>query len=116
MHVMSIRESRLRSGSRFVLVAAAANLAAVGVGVCAEVSISATDTAVVVWDEALLAAVRVNPPGPTIVARALAVLHTSMFDAWAAYDTTAVPTTPRRGWRRPQAESTAANKLQAVSF
>jgi len=113
---MSIRESRLRSGSRFVLLAAAASVAASGVGVCAEVSTSATDTAVVVWDEALLAAVRVNPPGPTIVARALAVLHTSMFDAWAAYDTTAVPTTPRRGWRRPQAESTAANKLQAVSF
>jgi hypothetical protein len=113
---MSIRESRLRSGSRFVLLAAVASLTGPGTGVCAEAATSATDTAVVVWDEALLAAVRVNPPGPTIVARALAVLHTSMFDAWAAYDTTAVPTTPRRGWRRPQAEATGANKIQAVSF
>jgi hypothetical protein len=113
---MSIREWRLGLGSRFVLIAAVASLTGAATGVCGEAATSAADTAVVVWDEALLAAVRVNPPGPTIVARALAVLHTSMFDAWAAYDTTAVPTTSRRGWRRPPAEATGANKVQAVSF
>jgi len=114
---MSIRDSRLRSGSRLSVLAAAASLVAAGAGLCADRTDSAAaDTVVVVWDEALLAAVRANPPGPTIVARALAVLHTSMFDAWAAYDGTAVPTTARRGWRRPQAEATDANKVQAVSF
>jgi hypothetical protein len=63
-----------------------------------------------------LQAVRRTIPAPTVVSRAVAVLHTSMFDAWAAYDTTAVPTVMRRGWRRPAAERTAANKSQAVSF
>jgi len=101
---------------RLFLFAAAAGLGAASSVLGADPSTSATDTAVVIWDEALLAAVRVNPPGPTIVARALAVLHTSIFDAWAAYDGTAVPTTPRRGWRRPQAEATDANKVQAISF
>jgi hypothetical protein len=75
-----------------------------------------TDNAVILWDDAALQAVRRTIPAPTVVSRAVAVLHTSMFDAWAAYDTTAVPTVMRRGWRRPAAERTAANKSQAVSF
>lgn len=68
------------------------------------------------WDDAALQAVRRAPPGPTVVSRALAILHTAMFDAWTAYDATAVPTVMRRGWRRPAAEATAANKTQALSF
>jgi hypothetical protein len=75
-----------------------------------------TDNAVILWDDAALQAVRRSIPGPTVVSRAIAVLHTSMFDAWAAYDATAVPSVMRRGWRRPAAERTAANKSQAVSF
>jgi hypothetical protein len=75
-----------------------------------------TDNAVILWDDAALQAVRSTKPGPTIVSRALAILHTSMFDAWSAYDATAVPTVMRRGWRRPAAERTAANKSEAVSF
>lgn len=74
----------------------------------------AGDNAVILWDDAALQAVRKTIP--TVVSRAIAVLHTSMFDAWAAYDATAVPTVMRRGWRRPAAERTDANKAQAVSF
>jgi hypothetical protein len=44
------------------------------------------------WDEELLQAIRANPAGtgPTVTARAIGVAHTSMFDAWAAYDSRAV--------------------------
>ncbi len=42
------------------------------------------------WNEVLLAAIRVAGPAPTVVARALAILHTSIYDAWAAYNSKAV--------------------------
>jgi hypothetical protein len=108
MHLVSIKDSRWRSYGPILLFALTASFAAA--------LARGADTAVVVWDDALLQAVRDNPPGPTIVARALAVLHTCMFDAWAAYDATAVPTIARRGWRRPSAEAIEANRLKAISF
>jgi hypothetical protein len=77
---------------------------------------SAADNVVLQWNNACLEAVRRFPPGPTVVARSLAVLHTAMFDAWSAYDAAAVPTIQRRAWRRPPAERTEGNKAQAVSF
>jgi len=73
------------------------------------------DNAVLLWNEALLQAVRDTKPGPTVVARAIAVVHTSMFDAWTAYDAVAVPTRPHYRWRRPAAERTAGRKAEAVS-
>jgi len=74
------------------------------------------DNAVLLWNEALLQAIRDVKPGPTVVARAIAVVHTCMFDAWSAYDSTAVPTRPHLRWRRPEAERTAEEKAEAVSF
>jgi PAP2 superfamily len=78
-----------------------------------------TDNAVLTWNEQLLATIRANPgaTGPTISARALGVLHTSMYDAWAAYDAKAVPTQQPDGWaRQPDGQRTEANKAKAVSF
>ena len=75
-----------------------------------------SDNAVLVWDEAILHGIRATKPGPTICARAIAVAHTAMFDAWSAYDETAVPTVPRRSWRRPPAERSDSNKAEAVSY
>ena len=53
-----------------------------------------TDNAILTWNEELLQAVRLHPgtTGPTVTSRAIAVLHTATYDAWAAYDGTAVPT------------------------
>ena len=52
-----------------------------------------------------------------MVARALAIAHTCMYDAWAAYDSVAVGTTDLAGTRRrPAAESTEDNKRAAISF
>ena len=73
------------------------------------------DNAVVRWSSALMAAVRAERPSPTVVARAIAVLHTATYDAWAAYDATAVGTQLGGTLRRPAAERTVANKEHAVS-
>lgn len=68
------------------------------------------------WDDAILQGIIDTPQGPTVAARAIAVAHTAMFDAWSAYDAAAVPTRPHRGWRRPPAEATDAHKVEAVSY
>jgi hypothetical protein len=76
----------------------------------------AEESVVVRWNEAALQAVRHTRLGPPMVARALAVAHTAMYDAWAAYDATAVGTTRGGALRRPSSERTDANKERAVSF
>ncbi len=55
---------------------------------------SGTPNAAVQWDNAALQAIRDISPGPTIGSRALAIMHTCMYDAWATYDAKAVPTRP----------------------
>ena len=77
---------------------------------------AAGDNAVLVWDEAVLHGIRATKPGPTIAARALAVAHTAMYDAWSAYDADAVPWAPHASWLRPEVERTASAKSEAVSF
>ena len=77
---------------------------------------SVNDNVVLQWDEELLQAVRALPPGPTVVARAICVVHTAIFDAWAAYDAQARGTRLGSSLRRPAAEWTLANKNKAISF
>jgi PAP2 superfamily len=81
---------------------------------------SAQATVVSDWNAAALAEVRLSRSlrnGPPIVARALAIAHTCMYDAWAAYDGVAVGTTDTDGRRRrPAEERTDANKAKAISF
>ncbi|HEV7863844.1 MAG TPA: phosphoesterase, partial [Acidimicrobiia bacterium] len=38
------------------------------------------------WNGVLLDAIRSTTTPPTIGSRALAIVHTCMYDAWAAYD------------------------------
>jgi hypothetical protein len=68
----------------------------------------ADDNVVLRWDEQTLATIRALKTGPTINARALAIVHTAMYDAWAAYDATAVGTRLGGTLRRPAAERTLA--------
>src|SRR5207247_6598800 len=81
---------------------------------------SARATVVSDWNAATLAEVRLSKSlrnGPPIVARALAIAHTCMYDAWAAYDDVAVGTTDTEGSRRrPAEEGTDENKAKAISF
>jgi hypothetical protein len=51
-----------------------------------------------------------------MVARALAVLHTCIYDAWAAYDPAALGTRLGSQLRRPAEERTLANKSAAISY
>ncbi|HKQ00561.1 MAG TPA: phosphoesterase [Actinomycetes bacterium] len=81
---------------------------------------AAVDSMVLVWNEQALESIRRLPPGPTVAARALAVVHTAIYDTWAAYDPVAVDTRQRLRvtpeLRQPAAERTPANKDKAVSF
>ena len=74
------------------------------------------DNLVLVWNEETLEAIRTLSPGPTVAVRALAVVDTAIYDAWAAYDPAAVGTRLGANLRRPTAEHTQANKERAVSF
>lgn len=71
---------------------------------------------VVRWNEVVLSAIRHSTLGPPIVARALAVVHTCIYDAWAAYDDRASGTEFGLRLRRPKPERTSANKEMAISY
>jgi hypothetical protein len=75
----------------------------------------AADTVVVTWSKQALQAVRDTHPGPPIVARAMAITHTCMYDAWAPYDAVAIATRLHVE-RRPESERTTANKNEAESY
>jgi len=71
---------------------------------------------VVEWNQTALDAIRNSPPRPTVNSRALFLLHTSMYDAWAAYSPVANATQLGGLLRRPAAEYSEANKRAAVSY
>ena len=73
------------------------------------------DSVVIQWNEAFLQAVRGSKLGPPMVARALAIAHTAIYDAWAPYDHRAVGTRLGGSLRRPPNERTLANRTQAIS-
>jgi hypothetical protein len=68
------------------------------------------------WDNAALQGVRDAKLGAPVAARALAVVHTCMYDAWAAYDERAVATQLAGALRRPASDRTLSNKDRAVSY
>src|SRR5947208_3481334 len=74
------------------------------------------NSVVLQWNEAFLQGVRNAKLGPPMVARALAIAHTCIYDAWAAYDNKAVGTRLGGSLRRPAKERTLANTNQAISF
>src|SRR5262249_7397761 len=76
----------------------------------------AADNAVLLWNQAALTAIRNTNTSPPIASRALAMTHTAMFDAWAAYDEKAMSTQLGGSLRRPRSERTVDNKQQAISF
>ncbi len=77
---------------------------------------SSSSDVVIQWNNAALQAVRDVNPGPTIASRALAIMHTAMYDAWAAFDPVAVPTRPNGIPRHPVSGNGLGNKNQAVSY
>lgn len=104
--------SRSGLGAAAVLIAGAMSSAfAQGTGTTA--TAPAAPTVVVQWNNAILNAIVATSMPPTIAARALAIVHTAMYDAWAVYDPVAVgtqTTSPR------QAGGTQDAKTQAISY
>ena len=92
-------------------------LLAVLLVVCAPVRPAAAQgTVVVQWNETMLQAIRNTRFAPMFAARALAIVHTAMFDAWAAYDDTAIGTQFGGTLRHPESERTEGNKSKALSY
>jgi hypothetical protein len=68
------------------------------------------------WNDAVLRTVSETKPIASAASRALAIVHTCMYDAWAAYDEKAVGTQLGGALRRPASERTEANKEKAISY
>ena len=67
------------------------------------------------WNEELMLSLRGGRLGPPMTARAIGIVHTCIYDAWACYDDIARPT--QAGvTRRPQVERTQANQAKALSY
>ena len=71
---------------------------------------------VVEWNQVALEAIRNSPPKPTVNSRALFLLHTSIYDAWAAYHPAANGTQLGGQLRRPASEHVESNKRVALSY
>ena len=71
---------------------------------------------VIQWNNAALQAIRDTKPGPPMTARALAIVHTCMYDAWAAYNPTANGTRYGGILRRPAEEQLPGRKSKAISY
>jgi PAP2 superfamily len=75
-----------------------------------------SDNVALSWNRAALEAIRRTRMGPPIAARALHVLHASMYDAWAAHDEAAFGSRLGDRLRRPPADRTEAARREAASF
>ncbi len=68
------------------------------------------------WNDVMLQAISAGGPGPTPTSRALGIVGTSMYDAWAAYDEVAIGTTQGDSLRILGEQNTQQNKEEAVSY
>jgi hypothetical protein len=68
------------------------------------------------WNDVAVTAIKSTSTPPTVAARALAIVHTAMYDAWAAYDTKAIDSLPGSPSRQAQSANTLLNKAAAVSY
>jgi hypothetical protein len=78
--------------------------------------IAVATSAVTDWNAAFLQAVRDVKLGPPQTARAGAIMHTCIYDAWACYDGKANGTHFFGFLRRPAEERTLANKEKAIAY
>ncbi|MFL6657080.1 MAG: DUF6851 domain-containing protein [Massilia sp.] len=68
------------------------------------------------WNQLALDATRATRLSAPQAARALAIVHTAMYDAWAAYDANALATQSGAQLRQAASERTPANQLRAFSY
>jgi hypothetical protein len=82
----------------------------------ASASASDANTIASKWVSASLQETRESKVGAPMVARALAIVNTCMYEAWAAYDDKVVGTQLGDALRPPKQERTEANKSKAISY
>jgi uncharacterized protein DUF6851/vanadium-dependent haloperoxidase-like protein len=75
-----------------------------------------TANAAVQWNDVVVKAIRATSAAPTVASRALFIVHSAMFDAWAAYDSTAVGSIAGAPPRQPASAQTLLNKTSAISY
>jgi hypothetical protein len=78
--------------------------------------VAGADTVSVYWDNVAINYIQQTNAEPSIAARMLAIMHAAMYDAWTAYDPIAVPSRANGILKRPPEETTASNKIEAISF
>lgn len=78
--------------------------------------IDSTENIVLQWNDAVLQAVRETYATPPVVARHLAILNTSIFDAWAVFDNKAKGTQLGKTLKAPATLNTAQNKQEAIAY
>jgi PAP2 superfamily len=71
--------------------------------------------AAIAWNETLIQAIRSGTLAPPMVARAIAMVHTAMYDAWTAFDARALPSQPL-GKASFSSPVNSLNKEIATSF
>jgi hypothetical protein len=76
----------------------------------------AAENVILSWNNAFLQGVRDSKLGPPMVSRALAIAHTCIYEAWAAYDPVAIGTQLGGALRRPARERRLDSKVEAVSL
>ena len=119
LHTRSSRRTLLKTGLGLAVVATGAGTwlglhrettRAIQIG---GIKILQTDNVVIQWNSAALQAIGNTSTGPTIGARALAITHTCMYDAWSVYDSTAIATRPNA---IPRQKSKWKDETKAVCY
>src|SRR5207249_3058531 len=88
----------------------------VSLGMRANPAFAQEQNVVIQWNNAALQGVRDSKIGPPMVARALAIVHTCIYDAWAAYDKHALGTQFGGSLRQHHSKHKRANQNKAISF
>ena len=91
-------------------------LLAAGLPLFANSLTDGTANAAVQWNDAAVSAIKATSAAPTVASRALFIVHSAMYDAWAAYDAKAVGSISGAPPRQPQSARTDANKTWAISY
>lgn len=71
---------------------------------------------VIYWNRVLLKAIGETRTSPTVAARALALVHTSIYDAWSAYDPVALSVEAGSPARRPVFQRSSEAKRVAINY
>jgi hypothetical protein len=82
---------------------------------CRPLNLAGRSTEVTRWSMRALEIICEGRPMPTIVSRELFLLHVAIYDAWSAYDPTALPLYASPAERRPAHEHTERAKVLAIA-